>query len=503
MGRIAGALDKLQKGENMDIIGWTAVELGRKIRAKEITAMEAVEAVFKRIEAVEADIHAYVTVCDKEEVMGRARTVQKAIEDGVLTGPLAGVPVAIKDNLCTKDVLTTCGSKMLADFKPPYTAEAVLRLEKAGAVMIGKTNMDEFAMGSTTETSFYGVTRNPWDLKRVPGGSSGGSCAAVAAGECLYALGTDTGGSIRQPASFCGVTGLKPTYGTVSRYGMVAYGSSLEQIGPVAKNIADCAAVLETIAAYDVKDSTSVRRKNYDFTSALKDDVKGMRIAVPTDYWKEELFSDVKEAVLDGAKALEEKGAIVEEIHLKLTDYAIPAYYILASAEASSNLSRFDGVKYGYRKESENGLHAMYKQTRSDGFGKEVKRRIMLGSFVLSAGYYDTYYLKALRTKAMIKQEFDRVFAQYDIVLGPTAPTTAFLLGQSMEQPMEMYLGDIYTIAANLAGLPAVSVPFGKDRNGLPIGIQMMGDCFQEKKLIQAAYALECSRDAECPLMMP
>jgi aspartyl-tRNA(Asn)/glutamyl-tRNA(Gln) amidotransferase subunit A len=401
--------------------------------------------------------------------------------------------------MCTKGLLTTCSSKILYNFKPTYTAEAVLNLEKAGAVILGKTNMDEFAMGSTTETSYYGATKNPWNTEHVPGGSSGGSCAAVAAEECAYALGSDTGGSIRQPSSFCGVTGLKPTYGTVSRYGLIAYGSSLDQIGPVAKDVTDCATILETIASHDPKDSTSVKREDYDFTSALKDDVKGMKIGIPRDYFGEGLDEEVKNAVLSAAKALEEKGAIVEEFDLSLVEYAIPAYYVIASAEASSNLARFEGVKYGYRTEEYQGLHNMYKKTRSEGFGAEVKRRIMLGSFVLSSGYYDAYYLKALRTKALIKQAFDKAFKTYDVILGPAAPTTAPKLGESLSDPIKMYLGDIYTISVNLAGLPGMSVPCGVDSKGLPIGAQFIGDCFQEKKLIRAGYAFEQTRKYQRP----
>ena len=397
-----------------------------------------------------------------------------------------------------KGMRTTCSSKILGNFVPTFTSEAVLNLEKAGAVIIGKTNMDEFAMGSTTETSYYGVTRNPWNLGHVPGGSSGGSCAAVAAGECAYALGSDTGGSIRQPSSFCGVTGIKPTYGTVSRYGLIAYGSSLDQIGPIAKDVTDCATILETIASHDVKDSTSVERE-YDFTSALTDDTKGMKIGIPRDYFGDGLSADVKEQILNAVKVLEEKGAVVEEFDLSLVKYAIPAYYIIADAEASSNLARFDGVKYGYRTEEYEGLHNMYKKTRSEGFGAEVKRRIMLGSFVLSSGYYDAYYLKALRTKALIKQAFDKAFAKYDMIVAPAAPTTAPELGKSLSDPMKMYLSDIYTISVNLAGLPGISIPVGKDSKGLPIGMQLIGDCFQEKKIIQAAYTFEQTRTYEAP----
>ncbi len=474
----------------MKLLSLTAVELGKKIKAGEVTAEEAVLASMDAIEAKEGQVHSFVTI-DREGALKHAREVQNKIQEGILTSPLAGVPVAIKDNLCTKGMLTTCSSKILYNFIPTYTAEAVRNLERAGAVILGKTNMDEFAMGSTTETSAYGVTRNPWNTDHVPGGSSGGSCAAVAAEEVCYALGSDTGGSIRQPSSFCGVTGLKPTYGTVSRYGLIAYGSSLDQIGPIAKDVSDCAAILEAIASHDKKDSTSILRKDLDFTSGLTEDVKGMKIGIPRDYLGEGLDAEVKEAVLASAKKLEEQGASVEEFDLSLVEYAIPAYYVIAAAEASSNLERFDGVKYGYRTKEYEGLHNMYKKSRSEGFGTEVKRRIMLGSFVLSSGYYDAYYLKALRTKALIKQAFDRAFAKFDVILGPAAPSTAPKLGESLKDPLKMYLGDIYTVSVNLAGLPAISLPCGLDKKGLPIGLQIIGDCFQEKKIIRAAYAYE------------
>ena len=478
----------------MDILAYSAVELAQAIKAGETTAVEAMKAVLDRIDASEESIHAYVTI-DREAALAKAEAVQKQIEAGELTGPLAGVPVAIKDNMCTEGVLTTCSSRILGNFIPTFTAEAVKNLEKAGAVMIGKTNMDEFAMGSTTETSAYGVTRNPWNTEHVPGGSSGGSAAAVAAEECFFALGSDTGGSIRQPASFCGVVGLKPTYGTVSRYGLIAYGSSLDQIGPLTKDVTDCATVMEAIASHDTKDSTSIDRaaigKDTDFTSALIEDVKGMKIGIPRDYFGDGLDSEVKEAVLAAAKALEAKGAIVEEFDLSLVEYAIPTYYTIAAAEASSNLERFDGIKYGYRTPEYEGLHNMYKKTRSEGFGPEVKRRIMLGSFVLSSGYYDAYYLKALRVKAMIRKAFDDAFSKYDLILGPVAPTTAPKLGDSLSDPLKMYLGDIYTISVNLAGLPGISVPCGVDSQGLPIGMQLLADSFEEKKLIQAAYTYE------------
>lgn len=478
----------------MSLMSLTAVELGKKIKAKEVTVKEAVMAALTQIEEQESEYNCFVTV-NKERALVRAEEVQKLIDEGKLASPLAGVPVAIKDNMCTEDILTTCGSKILNNFYPTFSSEAVLNLEKAGAIVIGKTNMDEFAMGSTTETSYYGITKNPWNKEHVPGGSSGGSCGAVALEECSFSLGSDTGGSIRQPSSFCGVTGIKPTYGTVSRYGLVAYGSSLDQIGPIAKDVTDCATILETIASYDPKDSTSVKRESYDFTSALVDDVKGMRIGIPKDYFSEGLDKEVKDAVLNAAKVLEEKGAIVEEFDLSLVEYAIPAYYVIACAEASSNLARFDGIKYAYRTKEFDDLHNMYKKTRSEGFGPEVKRRIMLGSFVLSSGYYDAYYLKALKTKALIKKAFDKAFEKYDIILGPVAPTTALKIGESLSDPIKMYLGDIYTISINLAGLPGISVPCGTDSKGLPIGLQLIGDCFKENNIIRAAYAYEQTRE--------
>ena len=483
----------------MSLMDLTAVELGEKIKAGEVRVADAAKEAIARIRKMEPSINSYVTVMEEERVLKRAEEVQNGIAEGKYTSPLAGVPVAIKDNMCTKDVLTTCSSKILENFVPTYSSEAVCNLERAGAVIIGKTNMDEFAMGSTTETSYYGETKNPWNTNHVPGGSSGGSCAAVAARECSYSLGSDTGGSIRQPSSFCGVTGLKPTYGTVSRYGLIAYGSSLDQIGPVAKDVRDCATILETIASYDPKDSTSVKRDDYDFTSALVEDVKGLKIGIPKDYFGEGLDEEVKEAVLNVAKTLEAKGAIVEEFDLSLVEYAIPAYYVIASAEASSNLARFDGVKYGYRTEDYEGLHNMYKKTRSEGFGAEVKRRIMLGSFVLSSGYYDAYYLKALRTKALIKQAFDKAFSQYDVILAPAAPTTAPKLGDSLSDPIKMYLGDIYTISVNLAGLPGISIPCGIDSKGLPIGAQLIGNCFDEKTIIRAAYTFEQTYEHKLP----
>lgn len=479
----------------MNLMDLTAVELGKKIKSGETSAVEAAKESIASINKLESKINAFVTVIDEKKILEAADNVQKRIEAGELTGPLAGVPVAIKDNMCTNGILTTCSSKILGNFVPPYTATAVENLENAGAIIVGKTNMDEFAMGSTTETSFYGATANPWDTTKVPGGSSGGSAAAVAANEVPFALGSDTGGSIRQPSSYCGVTGMKPTYGTVSRYGLIAYGSSLDQIGPIAKDVADVAAALEAIASHDKKDSTSVNRQNTEFTKMLEGGVKGLKIGIPKDYFSDGLNPEVRDAVLNAAEVLKSLGAEVEEFDLSLVDYAIPAYYVIASAEASSNLARFDGVKYGYRTPEYEELHEMYKKTRTEGFGSEVKRRIMLGSFVLSSGYYDAYYIKALKTKSLIKQAFNKAFLKYDCIFGPVAPTTAPKIGSSLADPISMYLGDIYTISANLAGLPGISLPCGFDKDGMPIGMQLLGDCFAEDKILRAAYAFEQTRE--------
>ena len=458
----------------------------------EISVKELTECYLNRIETYDPALQSYITVT-KEQAYQDAEAAQKKIDDGT-AAPLCGIPLAIKDNICTDGVRTTCASKMLEDFIPPYNATVMEKLNAQNAVMLGKTSMDEFAMGGSTQTSAFAKTKNPFGKDCVPGGSSGGSAACVSASLATAALGSDTGGSIRQPSAFCGVTGLKPTYGRVSRYGLIAFASSLDQIGPIAKDVTDCATILETITSYDKKDSTSVKREETDFTSALVDDVKGMKIGIPRDYLGEGLDPEVKEAILAAAKTLEEKGAIVEEFDLSLVEYAIPAYYVIAAAEASSNLARFDGVKYGYRTKEYEGLHNMYKKSRSEGFGPEVKRRIMLGSFVLSSGYYDAYYLKALRTKALIKQAFDKAFAKYDVILGPAAPTTAPKLGESLSDPLKMYLGDVYTVSVNLAGLPGISVPCGVDSKGLPIGLQLIGDCFKEKNIIRAAYSFEQTR---------
>lgn len=475
----------------MDILNLTALELGKAIKEGKTTSVEATKAVLDAVAATDDKINAYITVCG-EEALKKAAEVQAKIENGELTGPLAGVPFAIKDNICTKGVKTSCASKILGDFAPVYNATVIEKLEAEGAVIIGKLNMDEFAMGSTSETSYYGATKNPWDRAKVPGGSSGGAAAAVAAKEAIVSLGSDTGGSIRQPASYCGVTGFKPTYGTVSRFGLIAYASSLDQIGPVAKDVADCAAVMDVIKGKDTHDGTSLDVEYPEYLKSLTGDVKGLKIGLPTECFETEgLDPEVAEKVKAVAEVLKEKGAEVEEISLPFLDYVIPAYYIIASAEASSNLSRFDGVKYGFRAEDYDGLVDLYNATRSEGFGNEVKKRILLGTFVLSSGYYDAYYRKALKVKAVIKQKFDEIFSKYDIILCPVAPSTAPELGKSLADPLKMYLSDIFTVSVNIAGLPGLSVPCGFDRSGMPIGAQIIGPALGEVAVLNAGYAYQ------------
>jgi aspartyl-tRNA(Asn)/glutamyl-tRNA(Gln) amidotransferase subunit A len=482
-----------------DITKLSALELGRRIKAKEISVADAVKAQLEIIKQRDPDYRCYITVLE-EDALAQASKVQKRIDSGELKDSLlAGVPMAVKDNICTNGVKTTCASKILYNFEPTYDATVITKLKEAGAVILGKTNMDEFAMGSTTETSCYGETKNPWDASRVPGGSSGGSAAAVAAEEAFYALGSDTGGSIRQPAGYCGVTGIKPTYGTVSRYGLIAYASSLDQIGTIGRNISDCAAALEVISGHDPKDSTSIPEKKYQYTEALIDDVKGMKIGIPKDYLGAGLDDEVKKAVLNAAELLKSKGAVIEEFELHSVDFAVPSYYVIACAEASSNLSRFDGVKYGYRTPDYEGLQDVYKKTRSEGFGNEVKRRMMIGAFVLSSGYYDAFYNKALKVRAVINQGFQKAFEKYDIILGPIAPQTAPGLGESLSDPLKMYLSDIYTVSVNLAGLPAVSLPCGVDSKGMPIGLQLIGKHFGESSIIRAAYSFEQTKGIQRP----
>lgn len=485
----------------MEITRLTGLALAKMIKARELTAVEAVKATFDVMKTREPLYHSYISVYE-ESAMKQAKEVQAAIEAGKYENSLlAGVPIALKDNICTKGMKTTCASKMLEEFIPPYDATVTSRLKDAGAIILGKLNMDEFAMGSTTETSFAGVTKNPWNTECVPGGSSGGAAAAVAAEEAFVALGSDTGGSIRQPSAFCGVIGIKPTYGTVSRFGLVAYASSLDQIGPIGRSVADCAATLQVISGADAKDSTCVTTKEYDYMGALTKDIKGLRIGIPSGYFKEGLDDEVRKSVLEAANQLKELGAIVEEFELEAIEYAIPAYYVLASAEASSNLSRYDGVKYGYCNSDFEDLQELYKKTRSEGFGEEVKRRMMIGAFVLSSGYYDAYYNKALRVKALIKQGFDKAFERFDLILSPTAPTTALKLGESLSDPVKMYLGDIYTVSVNMAGLPAMSLPCGFSKNQMPIGLQLIGRPFGEKEIIRAAYAFEQTRSYVRPAL--
>lgn len=477
----------------MSILDLSALQLAKKLQAKEISVPEATGVMLKALKNA-APLNVAVNLCE-EQALARAQAVQKRLDAGEISSPLAGVPMAIKDNICTKGIPTTCGSKMLENFRPPYEATVADKLTQADTILCAKLNMDEFAMGSTTETSYFGQVKNPWDTSRVPGGSSGGSAAAVAAGAAWFTLGSDTGGSIRQPASFCGVTGIKPTYGRVSRYGLVAYGSSLDQIGPLARTAEDAAAVLDIISGYDPADSTSLNQPAGGFLAGLKDSVKGLKVGIPREYFGEGLEEDVKAAVLGAAKKLESMGAIVEEFSLPMTQYAIPTYYIIASAEASSNLSRYDGIKYGYRPDQSEDLLDLYLKARSQGFGTEVKRRIMLGAFVLSSGYYDAYYKKALQAKALIKKAFDQSFEKYDVILSPAAPTAALKLGESLDDPLKMYLGDIYTVSVNLAGLPALVAPCGFTAGGLPIGMQLIGRPLEEGVLLSAAHAFQQATD--------
>lgn len=499
----------------MEIRELTALELGQKIRAGEVTSRQAVEAYLAAIDEKDGAVNAYITVL-RDEALARADEIQKKIDAGEFKdSPLAGVPVAIKDNMCTRGVRTTAASNILNNFVPPYNATVIEKLEAAGAVIIGKVNMDEFAMGGSTETSFFGATGNPWDTTRVPGGSSGGSAAAVAAGMAPYSLGSDTGGSIRQPAAFTGLTGIKPTYGAVSRYGLLAYASSLDQIGPVAHDVNDAAAILEMISGPDKKDSTSVigdakankgaaLEKNgfrFDFSDCLADPadaaakIKGMKIGIPSNFYGEGLDSEISEAIMAAAKLLEDSGAVVEKFEMPVIDYAVPAYYIIACAEASSNLSRYDGVKYGHRTKNAEDLVEAYYKSRSEGFGAEVRRRIMLGSFVLSSGYFDAYYKKALQVRGLIKRAFDDAFEKYDMILSPVSPTVAYEIGGQISDPIAMYMADIYTVAINLAGLPAVSLPCGFAKNGMPIGMQFIGDSFAEPKLITMSSAYQAMTD--------
>lgn len=475
-----------------EIISLSALELGQAIKDGKTSSVEATHAYLTRIDEKDGDYNAFITVL-REEALIRAAEVDAAISSGKLTGPLAGVPIAVKDNICTKGVLTTCGSKMLSNFVPPYNATVVDKLNDAGLVIIGKVNMDEFAMGSTTETSYFGPTVNPHGTRRVPGGSSGGSAAAVAADMAPFALGSDTGGSIRQPSSFCGVTGLKPTYGSVSRYGLVAFASSLDQIGPIARNAEDAAALYNVICGADPKDqSSSEQASTVDMDALAGFSLKGKKIGLPEEYFGEGIDAGVREKVTAAIEVLKGQGAEVETFSFPIAEYAIPTYYIIACAEACSNLSRYDGIKYGYRPEGDIDLTRLYIRSRSEGFGLEVKRRIMLGNFVLSSGYYDAYYNKALQAKNLIKQSFDKAFEKYDVIAGPVAPTPALKAGESLSDPLKMYLGDICTVLINIAGLPAISVPCGEvGDEQLPVGLQLIGKPFEEATVLGFASALE------------
>ena len=469
----------------------SALELAAAIKTKKLSVPEVVSAYIDSIEKNDKNLNAFLAL-SKESALARAKEIQSRLDKGEELSPLAGVPIALKDNISTTGIATTCASKMLENYTPVFNAAVVEKLEQAGMILIGKLNMDEYAMGGSSETGASGAVHNPWDTSRVAGGSSGGSAAAVAAREIPAALGSDTGGSIRQPCSFCGVTGVKPTYGAVSRYGLIAYASSLDQIGPIGQNIDDCAALLEIISGPDERDSTCVIEKSFDFK---KGDSHLFKIGLPRNYFGSGIDDDVKTAVLAAAKELEAAGAKIEEFEMPLMDYLIPTYYIIACAEASSNLSRYDGLKYGYRSAKANTLSEVYRLSRSEGFGMEIKRRIMLGSFVLSSGYYDAYYKKALQVRALIKDAYNKLFKQYDMILSPVAPTTAYKLGENVGDPIKMYMGDIYTVSINLAGLPAVALPCGFDAVGLPVGFQLIGDAFSENKLIAAARAFQGRTD--------
>lgn len=480
--------------EPLKILESSSLQIKGKILSGETRAEELIKCLFQRIRDVEPNIQAYITTAE-EEAIKRAREIDRKIENKGKVGLLAGVPIAIKDNICTHGLNTTCASKILENFIPPYDAFVIKRLKEEDAVIIGKTNLDEFAMGSSTENSGYKITRNPWDLERVPGGSSGGSAAAVASSLAFMALGSDTGGSVRQPAALCGITGMKPTYGRVSRYGLVAFGSSLDQIGTLTKDVKDAAALLQIISGHDSHDSTSVPIPVPDYLHEIGFGVKGLKVGIPKEYFTDGLSNDAQKAMQEALKVYEKLGAKIIDISLPHTEYAVSVYYIVANAEASSNLARYDGVRYGYRASDGNGIVSMYCRTRSKGFGNEVKRRIMLGNYALSSGYYDAYYLKASKVRALIRNDFDAAFEKVDCIICPTSPVPAFKIGERADNPLAMYLSDIYTIPANLAGIPGISIPCGFSKEGLPIGMQILGKHFEEKRLLQIAYAFEQETD--------
>ncbi|MBI5875172.1 MAG: Asp-tRNA(Asn)/Glu-tRNA(Gln) amidotransferase subunit GatA [Deltaproteobacteria bacterium] len=478
----------------MELYNLTIHELHEKLKKKEASSLELTETFLKRIDAVDGKIKAFLTVT-KEDAIKQAKEADKRLASGKDVTPLTGIPIAVKDIFCTKGILTTCASKILNNFVPPYDATVIKKLKDAGAVILGKNNMDEFAMGSSTENSAFFTTKNPWNVERVPGGSSGGSAASVAAGECAASIGTDTGGSIRQPASCCGVVGLKPTYGRVSRYGMIAFASSLDQAGPMTKDVTDSAIMLNAMAGCDPQDSTSIDAPVPDYTKALTKDVKGLKIGIPKEYFIQGLDKDIEKAVKEAIEILKKQGASVVDISLPHTDYAIAVYYLVATAEASSNLARFDGVKYGHRAKDAGGLMDMYCKTRDEGFGPEVKRRIMLGTYSLSAGYYDAYYKKASQVRTLIKRDFEDAFKKCDVILTPTAPTPAFKIGEKTADPLTMYLSDIFTISCNLAGIPGISIPCGFTKDNLPIGLQILGKPLDEETVLKTAYAYEQATD--------
>ena len=473
----------------MEITDLSVHELQEKIKNGELTTKEILQAYINRIDEKEKDVQAFVTTLTEEAE--KKEEVHKKIESGEIEGDLAGIPIGIKDNICTKGIKTTCASKMLEDFISPYNATVMEKINDENMILLGKLNMDEFAMGGSTEHSYFKKTRNPWDLNRVPGGSSGGSASAVAAGMLPWALGSDTGGSIRQPASFCGVVGLKPTYGLVSRYGLVAFASSLDQIGPITKDVKDSAILLNIIAGHDKKDTTSVNIEKKDYVKALKNDVKGLKIGVPKEFLAEGTQPEVKGKIEEAIKIYKELGAVVEEISLDVAKYSLATYYIIACAEASSNLGRFDGIRYGYRAKDYKDLNELFVKSRSEGFGNEVKRRIILGTYVLSSGYYDAYYKKAQKVRSLVMNEFNKAFQKYDVLLTPTSPTVAFKIGEKTSNPLEMYLSDICTVSVNIAGLPGISIPCGVDSNNMPIGMQLIGNKFQEETILNAAYTFE------------
>ena len=478
----------------MSLHSQTIHELHEKLKKKEITSTEIVEDIFQRIESVEDKVGAYILLC-RDHALEKAKTADKIIQSEKDFPPLTGIPIGLKDIFLTKGITTSCASKILEGYNPPYTATSAQRLLDQNIVLTGKLNMDEFAMGSSTETSHHGVTRNPWNLDYIPGGSSGGSASAVAADECIAALGTDTGGSIRQPASLCGVVGLKPTYGRVSRYGVIAFASSLDQVGPITKDVTDCALMLQTIAGWDSHDSTSLNLPVPDYTRALKKDIKGLKLGIPNEYFIEGTDPEVTQTIEKAIETYKKLGAQCEKVSLPHTKYAVSTYYIIAPAEASSNLARYDGIRYGYRHKGSPNLIETYKKTRTEGFGNEVKRRIMLGTYVLSAGYYDAYYLKAQKVRTLIRKDFEEAFKKIDVLLTPCSPTPAFKIGEKTSDPLQMYLSDIFTINVNLAGLPGLSLPCGISSSGLPIGMQLIGPHLGEEKILHAAYAYEQATD--------